>query len=325
MTNSAALRATPWLALSLFTALPACSSPNAGYGRYAASGSTVSSGSSSGSSSGASASGSTAFACQGGFDAGTASRAHSPSFYPVRAVDDTGQPAPLLHWTYRINQCQPTTSMGITLTLSDEDQTIQGSTLVQSEGVTYDSPSGTGMQTITEQLDPDAGAIIQIDIDTSARLTNGAADIMLTERFGTMPMPSVYNRSDLDTLQVGYSETIPASHGTVSSTVRSATTPVSTTGTVDISGSWSLLDKLASFAVQGTTYLDVVKVQGVVMATASILDPASGAMSTSATTTTTVNYLAKGIGTIRSESTATQQSGTMTSVGELLGTNLVPQ
>jgi hypothetical protein len=253
--------------------------------------------------------------------------AHSSSFFPVQGVLDNGQPADELYWDYRIDHGQPHvsgTNPGVTFQFQDEINTVRQATLVVSDSATVSgSASGTSSSVITEQIDPNTSAVLSVSADSQANLSTGSSDIMLTETWN-MPVPQYFDRSDLDTLAIGYSENTMAITGTVTGTVTvSGAGSQQATGTASVSSSWTLLDKLAQYTVLGVTYADVVKVQTTSVANVQI-QSATGQTSTSMSTTTATGWLAKGIGIVYSENTTQQQSGTDTTVSELVATNLVP-
>ncbi len=251
--------------------------------------------------------------------------AHSSSFFPVQGVLDNGQPAGDLYWDYRVDHGQPHVNgfdSSQTFQFQDEIQTIQQATLTQTLDATISgSASGTTSEVITEQIDLATSAIQSTTDDDSTSIATGSADINLS--YTWMPSsPGFFDRTDLDTLAVGYSESASPS-ASVTGTLSANGTMQSYSGTVSVSTSWSLQSKLASYTVLGVDYMDVVEVQVTSTANAQLTD-SSGQSSTSTTTTTTNEWLARGVGIIYGETTTQQQNGTDMSIVELVATNLVP-
>lgn len=251
--------------------------------------------------------------------------AHSTSFSPVQGTLDDGGIAGELYWVYRIDHGQPHasgTSPGLTFTFGDEIHTLRQGTLVETDTSTVSgSSTGTTSGVITEQLDS-VGAVQSIDTESTASLTTGSSQVGLKETFG-VPLPAFLNRTDLDALAVGYSQTESTATANVSSTVTSGGTTMQFSGTASVNTSWTVMAKMAAYTVLGVSYADVVQIQVTSVANVQISD-STGQTSSSTTTTTTLEWLARGIGTIYSEATSQGQNGSDTTIGELVTTNLVP-
>jgi hypothetical protein len=243
----------------------------------------------------------------------------------VQGVLDNGQPAGELYWDYRVDQGRPHvdgTNPSLTFQYQDEIQTVQQATLTQTATATVSgSASGTSSVVLSEQIDPATSAVLSTTSDSSASLDTGSATIDTTYTW-TPPLPGYFDRSDLDTLAIGTSDSTTVSPS-ISSTVTAGGTTQNLSGTGTVSESWTLVDKLASYTVLGVTYTDVVKVQQTSVANVQVTS-STGQSASSTATTTTSSWLAKGIGVIYSESTTQQQNGSDTTVVELVATNLVP-
>jgi hypothetical protein len=243
----------------------------------------------------------------------------------VQGVLDNGQPAGELYWDYRIDHGQPHvsgTNSSLTFQYQDEIQTVRQATLVQTATAAVSgSASGTASSVLTDQIDPSTSAVLSVSVDSTSALSTGSSEISLRET-PAMPLPGYFDRTDLDTLAIGYSENTGAISANVTASATVNGTMAQASGTASISSSWTLQDKLATYTVLGVTYTDVVKVQTTTIASVQLTD-STGQSSSSMATTTTLNWLARGIGSVYSESTTQQQSGSDTSISELAATNLV--
>jgi len=133
------------------------------------------------------------------------------------------------------------------------------------------------------------------------------------------PQPTFFDRSDLDTLAVDFSETATVhTTATVTATVTDSSGTQSSTQNTAITNvvTWHLLQPdIATFQVLGKDYANVVQVHQVTTSTDDTTGQSSMGMN--------VIWLAKGIGIIRSETTTVGPSGTDNQVNELVSTNLV--
>lgn len=256
--------------------------------------------------------------------------AHSDSFLPVRGTIDGGGPADVLEWTYRINdgQAVPYGAIpGSTIAIDDAIvQAVGGRAVTQSTRGRLSSPDGlTGSvstQTVDHLSDASPPAILQSDVTSSASIAiagrSGSSRVMLMYGFTAMPVSTFFDRSDLDTLPLGFSEAQDAPAivtGTITSTGSGGNDSQTVSLTIDVMHSWTLLEQLAAFQVRGRTFNNVVRVQASTVSG----DPVSGLTATSLRTI----WLAKGIGMIRDETVVEQQTGTDQGTTELLDTNLV--
>jgi hypothetical protein len=255
--------------------------------------------------------------------------AHSGSFFPVRGTTEMGADT-VIKWTYRINGGQPVAlaaDPGISIRFSDETVTAQGgSTITTSLSGTVIATGVSGGESVTEtdHLTSDSPATVsERDADTRLSLSEGGTSLSETEMlryaFGTTPLPTFFDRDDLDTLALGFSES-HESTAAVTGTITASGTGVpaqsqTVTTSITDSQSWTLADKLATFDVLGTTYMNVVKVQR----TTTVTDASTGTPQQGTGTL----WLAKGIGLIREEDSASSVTGTDTLVSELVSTNLV--
>ncbi len=258
--------------------------------------------------------------------------AHSSSFFPVRGTADGGGPAGDLQWVYRVNGGAVTplvSSPPLTVRSADEVIRISGMTMTTVlKGTLGSSDPATrvsGMTSFqsTDHLSSDSPAsILAREVNSNASVT--VAGMSLSTRalymyaFGTTPQPTFFDRTDLDTLAPGFSETatIQATVDvTASVTDSSGTNTASETDTLTMVLSWTLDARLATFQVLGKDYANVVQVHEVNTST----DLTSGVTATAMTTA----WLAKGIGFIRTETTLTGPSEVQDDVLELVTTNLV--
>jgi hypothetical protein len=242
--------------------------------------------------------------------------AQSTSFSPVQGN---------LYWDYRIDHGQPYSSNqspGLTFTFGDEIHTLTQGTLVETNDVTVSgSSTGTEHTVVTSALDPTTGA--EKSIETS-NTTSLASTVVTDIKLSFSPaVPDFLNRTDLDTLAIGYSENVGPATANVAGTVDLNGTSDSVTGTTTVSYTWTIMADMPTYKVLGVTYADAVQVQVSSTSTASVTD-STGASSTSTTTTSTLEWLARGIGIIYSEATQTQNGGASdTTIAELVKTNLV--
>jgi hypothetical protein len=255
--------------------------------------------------------------------------AHATSFFPVRGTTDTGA-STTIKWTYRINGGQSVALMaapGLTVRFNDETVTAQDGSVITtaiSGSVAATGLSGSESVTETDHLTSDSPATVsERDTDTRLSLSEAGSNVSETEMlryaFGTTPLPTFFDRDDLDTLAIGFAESRD-SQAAVTGTMSASATGVAmqsqtVSTTITDSQSWTLVDKLATFDVLGQTYTDVVKVQR----TTTVTEAASG-MTDQGTSTL---WLAKGIGIVREEDSASSLTGTDALVSELVSTNLV--
>jgi len=272
------------------------------------------------------------FAAQGCGSHDALPPAHSASFYPVRGTTDSGG-ATSLNWIYRVNGGQPVAAgatPGLTVRFADYNVTSDGTVITTSINGAVGGSDGTvsvsGNESVmqTDHLTSDSPATVsERDVDTRLSLAASGVSIsedeMLKYAFGTTPLPTFFDRDDLDTLAVGFSESRDsqaAVTASVTATVPgSPTQSMTMTTTLAASQSWMLVDKLATFQVLNQTYTNVVEVQrttNVALAGAGTTD--SG---------TSMLWLAKGIGMIREEDSGSSLTGTGTVATELVRTNLV--
>jgi hypothetical protein len=251
---------------------------------------------------------------------------HSSSFSPVQGVLDNGQPAGELYWDYRVDHGQPHVS-GVdpnqTFQFQDQIDTVRQATMTETlTGSISGSATGTTSLVVTQQIDPTTGANLSGSSDLTTVLDTGSlsVDEMISN---TPPLPGFFDRTDLDTLAIGYSESaMAATSVTGSTTTNGATQTFKGSGSYSVQ--WTLRDKLPSYSVLGVAYADVVKVE-VDLTTTLLLTSSTGQTSSATILTTTYNWLARGVGSIYSESTQ-QQPGMPgdSEVLELAATNLVP-
>jgi len=258
--------------------------------------------------------------------------AHSSSFFPVRGLAGDGGPAGDLRWDYRVNGGAATplpSTPALTVRYDSDLVRISGTTMETSLkgpiGTADSSASVAGTTSVVsiDHLSSNSPATI-LERDVNSISTLGVSGMFTTTRtmymyvFDATPEPTFFDRTDLDTLSPGFTES-----GTVQPTVNVTATVTDSAGTRSESQtqtlllmlSWTLDDVLATFQVLGNDYANVVQVHQV----NTSQDLASG---TSATAMTT-GWLAKGIGLIRSETTLDGPLGLQTDVLELVNTNLI--
>ena len=247
--------------------------------------------------------------------------AFSPSFSPWRATSEDGGVA-VLYWRYRVDHGQPTTMSGDTFLFADTVMTSDGMTRVAKISTTVTTPNGSGSELITQTstLSPSTGASTEGDVNSSVQLPGDSASIDAQIAWDAPGLPAYLDRTDLDTLSVGYSETVPAVQGTATTTVNSSSAGSQTLmSTASAQITWQVMAQLPSFAVLGVTYMDVVNVQAITTTTTTT----SGAASTD--TVTELLWLARGIGAVQTQSTSVQQGQSTTmELDELVTTNLRP-
>lgn len=258
--------------------------------------------------------------------------AHSSSFFPVRGTDDAGGTTSELEWIYRMNGGEPvplSPGGGVTVRYADCPVRVAGTTMTRSLNGTVANTDGSGWSgtvshKTTDHFSPDSPAKVMTrehDIRSSLVAAGSSLTIMhlvATYDFGAIPAPTFYDRTDLDTLDVGFSESVQlVASDDATSTVRSGSTnqTLSFTESVGVSLSWTLKAVLPTFQVLGKDYANVVQVDETMTSTTTAGD-AEQLVSTI--------WLAKGFGIIRQQTTGEVAAGvTETDVFELTRTNLV--
>ena len=129
-----------------------------------------------------------------------------------------------------MNQGQAVTypsSPGQTFLYADTVTTIQGSTRVNTQNVTVGPATAPGTESIvvTNQLTAPGGDIVTGDVVSTATLTGGSSEVDARVDFGSTPVLADFNRTDLDTLAIGFSQTDPTVTGTATSTVSANQAP----------------------------------------------------------------------------------------------------
>jgi hypothetical protein len=249
--------------------------------------------------------------------------AFSPSFSPWHATSEDGGVA-ILYWRYRVDHGQPTTmpgNPGDTFLYADTVMTSDGMTHVTKIATTLTTPNGSGSELVTQTsiLSPSTGASTEGDVNSSAQLPGGSASIDAKVVWDAPGLPAYLDRTDLDTLSVGYSETVPAVQGTATTTVTSSSAGSQTAmSTASAQITWQVMAQLSSFAVLGVTYKDVVNVQ----VTTTTTTTTAGSPSTE--TDTELVWLARGIGSVQTQTTSVQQGQSTMELDELVTTNLRP-
>jgi len=249
--------------------------------------------------------------------------AFSPSFSPWRATSGDGGVA-ILYWRYRVDHGQPTAlpgNPGDTFLFADTVMTSDGMTHVTKISATVTTPTGSGSELITQTstLSSSTGASTEGDVNSSAQLPEGSASFDTQIVWDAPGLPAYLDRTDLDTLGVGYSETVPAVQGTATTMVNSSSAGSQTLmSTASAQTTWQVMAQLPSFAVLGVTYMDAVNVQAITTTTTTT----SGSPSTD--TVTELLWLARGIGAVQIQSTTVQQGQSTMELDELVTTNLGP-
>jgi hypothetical protein len=249
--------------------------------------------------------------------------AFSPSFSPWHATGEDGGVA-ILYWRYRVDHGQPTTlpgNPGDTFLFADTVMTSDGMTHVTKISATITTPTGSGSELLTQTstLSPSTGASPEGDVNSTAQLPEGTASIAGQVVWDAPGLPAYLDRTDLDTLGVGHSETLPAVPGTETTTVNSSSAGSQTVmSPVSAQITWQVMAQLPSFAVLGVAYTDVVNVQVVTATTTTT----SGSPSTE--TDTELFWLARGIGAVQIQTTTVEQGQSSMELDELVTTNLRP-
>jgi hypothetical protein len=261
--------------------------------------------------------------------------AHSTSFYPVRGTADSGAAADTLHWVYRINGGQPitsTTSPGTTIQFNDEDVTAEGgSTVKTSVEATLASTNGgttaSGHESLdeTDQVTPGSSpaTISERDVNLTISVAAGSVQVsamQMVKYMYTPPQATFFDRDDLDSLAIGFTESQDTQVAVTGTATASATGEATQSQTVSMtipsSTTWVLVAKLPTLQVLGHDYTNVVEVQ----TTGTATDPMTA-------TTQQANasiWLAKGIGMIREQESGTTFDSTGPVTVELVSTNLAP-
>jgi hypothetical protein len=262
--------------------------------------------------------------------------AHSPSFFPVRGTADSGIAVDTLHWNYRINRGE-LVALGslpnLGVRYSDQAVSIFNTTLRRLLNGTVsaldgsNTVSGMVLSSTVDQLDRGTPAsILKREVSTNTSLTIGSdmsmTNLALEYGFGT-PLSTLFDREDLDQLEVGLTTSGITASASVTGNVKVTNTsggePVTSeqrvVDTVTLTLSWTLAEVLPTFVVLGRTYTNVVRVTTTTSAAAT-----SDANST--TQTESMIWLAKGVGVIRQEDTVQQTTGANQTLAELIDTNL---
>jgi hypothetical protein len=259
--------------------------------------------------------------------------AHSSSFFPVRGTTDSGAAASVFEWSYRVNggAAVPLSTLpGALVTFADEEVRITGTSAVTTLHGTLAGDSTTpglsgSLSTVTtDHLTTDVPVTeTSRDVDTSSSLNvagaGGSGSRVVLHYTYSVPMPTFFDRDDLDTVAPGTSDTVTLTAnatGTATVTGASGGNTQTVTETIAETASWTMVGAMPSLQVLGQDYSNVVQVQTTISATES---------STGMTTqTVTTSWLAKGIGFIRQTGTITQPTGGTDDVNiDLVSTNLV--
>jgi hypothetical protein len=257
---------------------------------------------------------------------------HSPSFFPVRGTTAAGMPTDELEWIYRMNGGDPTPispTGGVTVRYADHRVRLAGTTLTKALYGKVANTDGSGWagdvsSASTDHLSSDSPAtVLARDLELRSSLVAAGSPltifrVALTYDFGAIPAPTFYDRTDLDTLAVGYSESVSLSAvqkgtHTVMFESTNQTSPIDQSATVSLS--WSVDAVLPTFEVLGKTYANVVRVNETMMSSSIAGDP---------TNRSSLIWLAKGVGMIRAQTRGVVASGVSESdTYELTRTNLV--
>jgi hypothetical protein len=256
--------------------------------------------------------------------------AHSTSFSPVRGVGDNGAAVSKLHWVHRTNGGQPIafdSDPTVTLQFSDADETAENDTITATlNGTVFKNGATIGHESVeaVQHLSPGSSPATIDEEDDTLTLTISMSGVQMSERsalkYVYAPPLFTFDRDDLDSMPLGTtgsysSQTIVTGSETTTVTGQSSQTQT-LSESLPISSTWIITDKLATFQVLGQDYANVVVIQ----MTTTVTNSSTGMISTGDSR----SWFAKGIGLIRSESTATNLNVAGPLIVELVSTNLVP-
>jgi hypothetical protein len=256
----------------------------------------------------------------------------SNSFSPSSGTTASGAPADDLWWKYEVNggQAEPVMANGLagTITVADmmvhltnggtKRETTFGMSIALSDGATTVTGHATNQTDETLMVGPPSAEVSET-MHQDQQLSGNGMSIHETIQSTTMPsMPLVDfgDHPDLDSLPVGHADQATV-HLTVNALVTASAPgqmPQSDAATTTSDGTvtWTVVAQLPSMDVLGKSYQRVTEMQVQTNAT-----EAQTGMTTSSTVT---NWLAAGIGIIRSEGAADAQGTTLTE--ELIDTDL---
>jgi hypothetical protein len=248
----------------------------------------------------------------GGTETPTYTAASSASFSPTTARDKaSGTQNVTLHWVYAVNNGQPVRASlnDITMAIAVDavDVTIDPATLKRQvslhgpvsgtfQGVAF---GGGFSASIGEDLTVSGGKTLfarqtaEIDLQISAEGESATAKLTSSVGAFSPGYEWLLDRDNLDQLAVGTVQTV-TSTGSADITVDiSGDTPIVRRNVpVAVNDRWTVMEKLPSMAVRGTTYANVVK-----LARQTQVPDLSGTLRT----VTIYYWVAKGVGMIRGQ------------------------
>jgi hypothetical protein len=218
---------------------------------------------------------------------------------------------------------------GVTVRYVDQEVRIAGAMRTTSLKGTVASIDGSGWagtvsEDVTEHLSSESPATVVARevVDTSSLVATGSTHTTIRLAtmydFGAMPEPLFFDRTDLDTIAIGFSESVDVlAPATATETITTTSAPETSNSneSVNRSLSWSLLAVLPTLQVLGKDYTDVVQVAATMTSTTTAGD---------APQTSSTLWLAKGIGIVRAQVMGRVASGVdENDTFELASTNLV--
>ena len=259
--------------------------------------------------------------------------ASSDSFMPALGRDGKGKPVGALHWSYRVNAGKPVVVPGATtlsFTFGDQDVVVdqggrhRSARVTASFTATQGKNSASGVQVATLEdtlaLGPPA-AVIQRSEQVDVTISGAASghELRALTMKADMPVLEFADRGDLDQLPVGHTEEMNVTFELSGSTAtemggKRETKPL--TGQAQATFFWRIEEQLATFAVGGKLYKNVVKLEEDHQMTSTSAVPGSSG------STTSHFWVARGIGIVRSEETLDVNGVSASYFEELADTNL---
>jgi hypothetical protein len=236
----------------------------------------------------------------------------SNSFSPSSATTASGSPAGDLWWTYAVNGgvATPIVIQGLsgTITVGDmmvhltnggtKRETTFDMSILLSDGATTVTGHASNRTDDTLIVGPPSAEVSETMHQDQQFSGNGMS---LHETIQSMTMPSMPlvdfgDRSDLDSLPIGHTDQATVHLTATASAIASApgVVPQSDTQTTTSDGTvvWTVMDQLPSMNVRGKTYARVTQIQ--------VQTDSTDAQTGMTTSSTLTNWLAAGIGIIKS-------------------------
>jgi hypothetical protein len=205
---------------------------------------------------------------------------HSDSYSPIQATDAQGQPAKQLWWLYRVNGGAPVSvsENGMAMQMTFEDMVyslnpvsltreleLKGTFTGSAEG---QSMSGSYSCKATESITLGDTTLvrdqqIEIDMNLSAAGQSGVVT-MKVDQLPEVPWEWFLDRTDLNTLPIGYTETQNIAQqvtGSIRISAGGQSQSQSLNQAAQSTDTWTVTGQQASTDVNGVTYTDIVQIQ----------------------------------------------------------------